>query len=175
MNWNEEALLELEKVPEHVREMAKSGIEKRAKELEVETITKEIVVQIKEKYFSFMGKGNKDQDGEKKTINVAIIRCDIVSEVCPGSGCLKAFNNRKVHFEQYGPEANLIGFFTCGGCSGRRAVRLVQNLKKNNDLDVVHLSSCMMFDGNYPKCQFRDGIKNCIELKGVKVVEGSHH
>ena len=31
---------------------------------------------------------------------VAVIRCDIVSETCPGVGCLKAFNERRSSFKQ---------------------------------------------------------------------------
>ncbi|MDA8234554.1 MAG: CGGC domain-containing protein [Clostridia bacterium] len=106
---------------------------------------------------------------------MAIVRCNTVSEVCPGVGCLRAFNNRKLHFEEYGPDAELIGFFTCGGCSGRRVSRLVEKLKENYDLDVVHLSSCMLMDGDYPKCPFKNHIKQAIEMKNVKVVEGTHH
>lgn len=50
-------------------------------------------------------------DKDDKTTKIAIVRCDIVSEVCPGVACFKAFNKRKVHFSEYG-EAEIIGFFT---------------------------------------------------------------
>ncbi len=168
MNWQTEALAELEKIPQHVRHMAKSSIEKQAREQGLDTIDQATVLKIKEKYFGIVEK-------DEKAINVAIVRCDIVSETCPGSGCLKAFNKRKIHFEQYGPEANLVGFFTCGGCSGRRVDRLVKSLKNSSDLDVVHLASCMLFEGEHQKCPFKDAIKSGIEIKGIKVVEGTHH
>ena len=168
MDWQPEALAELEKIPQHVRHMAKSSIEKQARELGLGRVDQATVLKIKKKYFGLVEK-------DEKAINVAIVRCDIVSETCPGSGCLKAFNKRKIHFEQYGPEANLVGFFTCGGCSGRRVARLVEKLNNNSDLDVVHLSSCMLFEGDYPKCPFKNAIKNSIEVKGIKVVEGTHH
>jgi hypothetical protein len=74
MEWDPEALKELEKVPEHVRSMAKIGIEMSV---------------------------------EKKT-RIAVVRCDIVSEVCPGVACFNAFNKRKVHFEEYGKDAEII-------------------------------------------------------------------
>lgn len=41
---------------------------------------------------------------------IAVLRCDIVSEVCPGVGCLKAYNSRRVHFENTPEDAELIGF-----------------------------------------------------------------
>ncbi|MCZ7381612.1 MAG: CGGC domain-containing protein [Candidatus Methanoperedens sp.] len=117
-----------------------------------------------------MGKDEKDE----KTTKIAVVRCDIVSETCPGIACFKAFNKRKVHFEEYGKDAEIIGFFTCGGCPGRRVFRLVDSLLKHN-VDVIHLSSCMLMEGGYPKCPHIDEIKQMIIKKGVKVVEGTHH
>jgi predicted metal-binding protein len=107
----------------------------------------------------------------KKT---AVVRCDIVSEACPGAGCFKAFNERKSHFETYDENTQMIAFFTCGGCSGRRVYRLVNTLKKQG-LDVVHLSSCMLMEGTYPKCPNLDNIKKTIMDAGIDIVEGAHH
>lgn len=170
MDWTTEALQEMEKVPGFVRSMAKGAVEKYVREQGKNQVSLGDVRAVKDKYFGIV---NNNDEG--KTTKVAIIRCDIVSETCPGVGCLKAWNNRKIHFEQYGPDAELVGFFTCGGCSGRRVHRLVKKLKENYDLDVIHLASCMLFDGDYPKCPFKELIKNSIEAKDVKVVEGTHH
>jgi predicted metal-binding protein len=105
---------------------------------------------------------------------IAVVRCDIVSEACSGVGCFKAFNERKSHFETYDKNAQIIAFFTCGGCSGRRVYRLIDSLKKQ-DLDFVHLSSCMLMKDNYPKCPNLDSIKKTIQDAGIEVVEGTHH
>lgn len=107
-------------------------------------------------------------------VRIAVVRCHTVAEVCPGVACFMAFNRRKVHFKEYGPETEMIGFFTCGGCSGRRVARLVDSLKKF-DLDVLHLSSCMIMKEGYPPCPFRAQIKTTILEKGIPVVEGTHH
>ena len=172
MEWSKEALTELEKVPRFVRHMAKKAVEKAARETGLQTITPEIVLKTKEKYFSLVG---KESEGEDKITRVAVVRCNTVSEVCPGVGCLKAFTHRKLNFSEYGPDTEMIGFFTCGGCSGRRVSRLVEKLV-DHGLDVVHLSSCMcMDDEDYPKCPFKNQIRKTIEAKGVKVVEGTHH
>lgn len=109
-----------------------------------------------------------------KPVKVAVVRCDIVSEACPGVGCFKAFNERKSHFKAYGEEAQIIAFFTCGGCSGRRVYRLLKALK-SHDLDVVHLSSCMLMQDSYPKCPNLDAIRKTIQDAGIKIVEGTHH
>src|SRR3989304_1267581 len=108
MEWEPEASKELEKVPQHVRSMAKMGIE-----MAVEKKGKAIVTisDVNEAAEQFRGMMKKDD----KTTRIAIVRCDIVSEVCPGVACFKAFNKRKVHFSRYGP-TEIIGFFTCGGC-----------------------------------------------------------
>lgn len=115
------------------------------------------------------------QGQEHNKTRVAVVRCDIVSEVCAGVGCLKAWETRTRFFDDYGPDAELVGFFTCGGCSGRRVHRLVKRLKEKHNLDVVHLSSCMLFDGDYPKCPFKGQMIGSIKGMGVRVVEGTHH
>ena len=172
MEWTKEALTELEQVPRFVRHMAKKAVEKAAREEGIDSVTPEIVLKTKEKYFSLVG---KEKDGGRRTTKIAVVRCHTVAEVCPGVGCLKAFTHRKLNFSEYGPDTEIIGFFTCGGCSGRRVSRLVEKLL-DHGLDIVHLSSCMcMDDDDYPRCPFKTQIRKAIEAKGVKVVEGTHH
>ena len=105
---------------------------------------------------------------------IAVIRCETVSEVCPGIGCFKAFNNRKVYFKDYDNNAEMRAFFTCGGYSGRRVYRLVKSLKKYG-ADVVHLSSCMANMDNHPVRPHLESIKQTIQNNGIKVIEGTHH
>ncbi len=167
MEWEADALKELEKVPGHVRNMAKMGIEMSVDKKGKEVVT---LADVKEAQEQFMALMKKDE----KTTKIAVVRCDIVSEVCPGVACFKAFNKRKVHFEEYGKDAEIIGFFTCGGCPGRRVFRLVDSLLKH-DVDVIHLSSCMLMEKSYSKCPHLEDIKQMILKKGVKVVEGTHH
>ena len=71
-------------------------------------------------------------------------------------------------------DTQIIAFFTCGGCSGRRVYRLVNALKKHG-LDAVHLSSCMLMEDTYPKCPNLDSIKKTIQDAGIEIVEGTHH
>lgn len=170
MEWTEEALKEMEKVPGFVRNMAKKAVEKEVKKDGRTEIRLEDVIKGRENYISFAEK----KPGDKKKTRIAVVRCDTVSEVCPGIACFQAFNNRRKFFKGYDNDTEMIGFFTCGGCSGRRVSRLVEKLMKF-DLDVVHMSSCMMLDDDYPPCPHKEEIKKSIEGKGVKVVEGTHH
>ena len=167
MEWEPEALKQLEKVPAHVRSMAKMGIE-----MSVEKKGNSIVAlaDVREAESQFRALMKKDE----KTTMIAVVRCDIVSEVCPGVACFNAFNKRKIHFSEYGKDAEIVGFFTCGGCPGRRVFRLVDSLLKHN-VDVIHLSSCMLMEKSYSKCPHLEDIKQMITRKGVKVVEGTHH
>jgi predicted metal-binding protein len=171
LQWTEEALQEIEKVPFFVRKMAKKAVESEVTKTGRTEITIEDVRTAREKYIKF---AEGDRESGKKSTKIAVVRCETVSEVCPGVACFKAFNQRKLAFKEYGPNTEMIGFFTCGGCSGRRVSRLVDKLVKHG-LDVVHLSSCMLLDGDYPSCPHRDQIKQSIEKKGIRVVEGTHH
>lgn len=170
MQWTEEALQELEKAPGFIRSMAKKAVEKAVKKDGRQEVTRDDVIAGRENYISFAEKKSSD----KNITRIAVVRCDTVSEVCPGIACFKAFNNRRQQFKDYGDNVEMIGFFTCGGCSGRRVSRLVDKLLKY-DLDVVHLSSCMTLDDDYPPCPHIDEIRKTIESKGVKVVAGTHH
>jgi predicted metal-binding protein len=114
----------------------------------------------------------KASTGEKST-KIAVIRCDIVSEACPGVACFMAFNKRTSYFKDYDENAEMIAYFTCGGCSGRRVYRLVTSLKKFG-VDVVHLSSCMQMK-EYPECPHLASIKKTITDAGLELVEGTHH
>ncbi|OUJ18358.1 putative metal-binding protein [Methanonatronarchaeum thermophilum] len=108
---------------------------------------------------------------------VAIVRCERISEACAGYGCLTAFNDRRVKFEEIG-DAELVGFFTCGGCPGRRIKRLVKKLQsKDRAPDVIHLSSCMLYDEeqDYISCPAVDEIERMIESMNIKVERGTHH
>jgi len=163
VKWETKALEELDKIPENLRRMAKMSIEEEVERKGKDIVKAEDVKHAKERFVI-------ENDNITK---IAVVRCDIVSETCPGVGCFKAFNKRKVYFEGY-ENAEIVGFFTCGGCPGRRVYRLVEALKKHG-VDVIHLSSCMLMESSYPRCPHIEEIKTIIRRKGIKLVEGTHH
>ncbi len=103
---------------------------------------------------------------------VAIVRCDRTQESCPGTSCITSFSERKHTFENY-ENAKLVGFFSCGGCPGRRIFRLVRNLKEEIGVDVIHVASCILKETPFPKCLHKKDIINSIKNMGVEVVLGS--
>lgn len=164
MKRNEDALEAMKAVPEFVREKAMTKVEERAKEKGRERVT---IEDVNESCAAQFGK-------EPGTTNIAVVRCEIVSEVCPGVGCLKAFDKRIELFKGYGDNARLVGFFTCGGCPGRRVFRLTNTLKRYG-IDVVHMGSCILMEEPFTRCPNKNEIKKSIEGLDVKVVEGTHH
>lgn len=166
MKWTDEALRELNQVPEEMRESVRRFMQHYAEVNNLEEINAADLIKAREKE-SFM-----DVNPKKK--HIAIVRCETVAEVCPGVACFMAFNARKKAFAIYGDDVEIIGFFTCGGCPGRRISRMIKSLKKYG-LDAVHLSSCMLMDKPFPRCPYIDDIKQMIENQGIEVIEGTHH
>ncbi|MDD3043095.1 MAG: CGGC domain-containing protein [Methanosarcinaceae archaeon] len=107
---------------------------------------------------------------EAKPTKIAVIRCETISEICPGAGCFAAFNGRKASFADYDENAQIVAYFTCGGCSGRRVGNLIGEIK-GAEPDVVHLSTCMVKSTD---CPHVDYIRGVFEDAGIKVVEGTH-
>jgi len=114
-----------------------------------------------------MGRGEK----EEKTTKIAVVRCDIVSETCPAWHVSKHSTNERCISSNTARMLRSFGFFTCGGCPGRRIFRLVDSLMKHN-VECYHLSSCMMLEKSYAKCPHIEEIKQMIINKGVKLVKG---
>jgi predicted metal-binding protein len=168
MKWSEEAQQALERVPGFVRKMARRAVEQEVRKKGLDTVELDDVTTVQGKYLGYIGKEESDKT------RVAVVRCEIVSEVCPGVACFKSFNRRENHFADYQGEVEMVGFFTCGGCPGRRAFRLADSLMRYG-VDVVHLSSCMLLEEEYPRCPHAKQIKKMLESKGLKVVEGTHH
>ena len=104
---------------------------------------------------------------------VAIVRCDRTQESCPGTSCITSFTDRQYTFKDYDENAKLVGFFSCGGCPGRRIFRLVRNLKEEIGVDVIHVASCVLKETPFPKCLHKKDIVNSIKNLGVEVVLGS--
>ncbi|MCQ1534404.1 CGGC domain-containing protein [Methanosarcina sp. KYL-1] len=107
---------------------------------------------------------------EIKLTKIAVVRCETVSESCPGTGCFAAFNGKMASFADYGVNAQMVAYFTCGGCSGRRVANLIGEIKKVEP-DAIHLSTCMVKSSACPNLVY---IKGVFEEAGIKVVEGTH-
>ena len=72
---------------------------------------------------------------------VGIIRCRQTEDMCPGRTCFKVAATGKLAFQEMG-ESEIIGFITCGGCPGKKAVSRAQILV-DKGAEVIALASCI--------------------------------
>lgn len=106
-------------------------------------------------------------------LEIAIIQCDRTQESCPGTSCLTSFQERKHTFQNYGPNTRLVGFFSCGGCPGRRIFRLLRTLKEETYVRTIHIASCILKEEPFPKCFHKKDIINSVKKLGFEIILGS--
>lgn len=106
---------------------------------------------------------------------VGIIRCQQTEDMCPGTMDFVAAKKGIQAFEPFGP-CEIIGFVSCGGCPGKRAVARAKMLAERG-AEVVFLASCIKKGNpvgmpclNYP------AMKAAIEkqLGNVLLVDWTH-
>lgn len=107
---------------------------------------------------------------------VGIIRCQQTEDLCPGNTCLQVTRKGGMAFADTGP-VEMIGFVSCGGCPGKRAVARAK-LMVDKGAEAIVLASCMS-KGNpigFP-CPHYSDIKEAVTNKlgpGVKIIEWTH-
>ncbi len=109
-------------------------------------------------------------------MKVGVIRCQQTEDMCPGNTDFKVAKEGKRAFENTGP-VEIIGFVSCGGCPGKRAVARAQ-LMVDRGAEAIVLASCIS-KGNpigYP-CPHYEDIKNALEKKlstEITLIEWTH-
>ena len=59
---------------------------------------------------------------------IGIIRCQQTEDICPGTTDFLTVAQGKGSFASLGEECEIMGFVSCGGCPGKRAVARAQML-----------------------------------------------
>jgi predicted metal-binding protein len=95
---------------------------------------------------------------------VGIIRCQQTEDLCPGTTDFKVAAAGKLAFEPLGA-CEIIGFVSCGGCPGKRAVPRAKMLRSRG-AEVIFLASCIR-KGN------PIGMP-CPHYKAIKTAIGKH-
>ncbi len=70
-----------------------------------------------------------------------IIRCQQTEDLCPGTSDFLVATNGSHAFEELGP-TEIVGFVSCGGCPGKRAVTRAKMLV-DRGADAIVLASCI--------------------------------
>ncbi len=96
--------------------------------------------------------------------------------MCPGNTDFKVAKEGKMAFENTGP-VEIVGFVSCGGCPGKRAVARAK-LMVDRGAEAIVLASCIS-KGNpigYP-CPNYENIKNAIKKElgtEITIIEWTH-
>ncbi|MBU2590506.1 MAG: CGGC domain-containing protein [Nitrospinae bacterium] len=107
---------------------------------------------------------------------VGIIRCQQTEDICPGTADFKAALKGRFAFEKTGP-VEIVGFVSCGGCPGKRAVPRAQ-MMIGRGAEIIVLASCLA-RGNpidYPCPHFqkiREAIRKNISPE-IEIIEYTH-
>ena len=106
---------------------------------------------------------------------VGIIRCQQTEDMCPGTTDFKTAATGKLAFEPLGA-CEVVGFVSCGGCPGKRAVTRAKMLV-DRGAEAIFLASCIK-KGNPigMPCPNYEAMKVAIEKKveGVPVIDWTH-
>ena len=73
---------------------------------------------------------------------IGIIRCQQTEDICPGTTDFLTVAQGKGSFASLGEECEIMGFVSCGGCPGKRAVARAQMLVSRGAAAIA-LASCM--------------------------------
>lgn len=116
------------------------------------------------------------QTKEAPMKKIGIIRCMQTEDICPGTTDFSFAAQGKGAFEELGP-CEVIGFVSCGGCPGKRAVARAKMLV-DRGAEAVALASCIC-KGNpisFP-CPHHETMHAAIRKKlgdGVPVLDHTH-
>ena len=75
-------------------------------------------------------------------MKVGIIRCMQTEDYCPGTTDFKAIREKSCAFEGVEEDITIIGFVTCGGCPGKKAVLRSRELIMRG-ADTIAFASCI--------------------------------
>lgn len=109
-------------------------------------------------------------------MKIGIIRCQQTEDMCPGTTDFSCAVKGKGAFEALGP-CEVVGFVSCGGCPGKRAVSRA-NMLADRGAEAIALASCIT-RGNpiaFP-CPHRDLMLDSIVKKvgeGVQIIDHTH-
>jgi predicted metal-binding protein len=74
-------------------------------------------------------------------MKAGIIRCHQTEDMCPGTTDFKVSSSGTCAFEETGP-VEIVGFVSCGGCPGKRAVSRAK-MMVDRRAEVIVFARCM--------------------------------
>ena len=109
-------------------------------------------------------------------MKVGIIRCQQAEDICPGTTDFKIAAKGELAFAETGP-VEIVGFVSCGGCPGKRAIARAEMMVKRG-AEAIVFCSCIS-RGNpigFP-CPHFEQMKAAVSAKmdpSVKIIDWTH-
>ena len=75
-------------------------------------------------------------------MKVGVIRCMQTEDLCPGTTDFKVIKEKKLAFEGVEGEIEIVGFISCGGCPGKKAVARAAEMVRRG-ADTIVFASCI--------------------------------
>ena len=75
-------------------------------------------------------------------MKLGIIRCMQTEEICPGTTDFRMVREHAGAFEDVREDIELMGFVSCGGCPGKKAVFRARELVRRG-ADAIAFASCI--------------------------------
>jgi predicted metal-binding protein len=98
-------------------------------------------------------------------------------DMCPGTTCFKVMETKKLAFEGVDEKIEIIGFNSCGGCPGKKAVTRAAEMVKRG-ADTIVLASCITKGSpiGFP-CPHAEQMKAAIKQKvgeSIRIIDYTH-
>lgn len=96
-------------------------------------------------------------------MKVGIIRCMQTEDTCPGTSDFRVIRNKQDAFKDVAEDIEIVGFISCGGCPGKKAVFRAKDMVRRG-ADTIALASCITLGTpiGYP-CPFARKMRTAIE------------
>jgi predicted metal-binding protein len=110
-------------------------------------------------------------------MKLGLIRCAQTEDFCPGTTDFKMIRERQGAFEGIDEDIEIVGFVSCGGCPGKRALLRARELVKRG-ADTIAFASCIQRGTpiGYP-CPFAAKMKAVIVAdlpEGIRYLDYTH-
>jgi len=107
---------------------------------------------------------------------IGIIRCQQTEDMCPGNTCFKAVFEKLGVFKDM-ENIEVMGFVSCGGCPGKRAVSRAKRMIERG-AEVIVQASCITKGTpiGFP-CPFAEEMRDAIKRRvgeTIQVLTYSH-
>ncbi len=110
-------------------------------------------------------------------MKVGLIRCMQTEDMCPATMDFKVIKEKKCAFENVEEEIEIVGFVSCGGCPGKKAVSRAAEMVKRG-ADTIVLTSCITRGNPIGfACPHAEMMKRAIEKKiglSVRIIDYTH-